>query len=398
MKVSKAMLVKVLIFAAFAGVMTVLLGVKLANSRIFADTYILQAEFDNATGVIKGDSVKLAGVDVGRVEEAAIENGKAVVTFNLDKSVELPTDSSVGIRWRNVLGQRFLYVYPGDGEAVFSEGDRVPGEQNRDVNDIGEFFNRIGPVLKAIDPDEANAFLDAVNTALIGNERDVRQLIDDGAILASTLAGEDEEIKDLLTSADTILAAYAGQEEAIGDIFDDLDSVGGVLARRIGDINSLVTDFAVVQRHLDGLASRNRTNIDESLDSLDVVARVLKKNRTNLASTLNTLPLGSAGYFQTSSWGEFFNVRIVEIQVRDQDSGIVVRQREAENQHGGEGGTPEVGHGANEGYEENENGEDGDPKQGDGGTGGGDDDDPGRSDGSRSGIESVLRFVLMGRL
>jgi phospholipid/cholesterol/gamma-HCH transport system substrate-binding protein len=394
MKVSKAMLAKVLIFAAFAGVMTVMLGVKLANSRLFADTYVLQAEFDNANGVIKGDAVKLAGVDIGRVEGAAIEDGKAVVTFNLDKTVELPTDSSVAIRWRNVLGQRFLYVYPGNDDAFFSEGDRVPGEQNRDVNDIGEFFNRIGPVLKAIDPDEANAFLDAVNIALTGNERDVRQLIDDGATLASTLAGEDEEIKDLLTSADTILAAYAGQEEAIGDIFDDLDSVGGVLARRIGDINSLVTDFAVVQRHLDGLATRNRTNIDTSLDSLDVIARVLKNNRTNLAETLKTLPLGTAGYYQTSSWGEFFNVRIVEIQVRDQQSGILVKEREAENQHGDEGGSPEVGHGANDGYEKNENGEDGDPKQGGGNSRG--DDDPQRS--GRTGIESVLGFVLMGRL
>ncbi len=208
MNINKVMLVKVLIFAAICSVATGALGIKLANSRIFSDTYILEAEFSDATGVLKGDAVKLAGVDVGRVESAEIENGKAIVRFNIDDHVQLPTDSEVAIRWRNVLGQRYLYVFPGEGSVMYAEGDRITDDHTRDVNDIGEFLNRIGPILKAIDPEQANAFLDSVNTALEGNEKDVRQLIDDGASLFKTLAKEDDEIKGLLESADTVTAAY----------------------------------------------------------------------------------------------------------------------------------------------------------------------------------------------
>lgn len=394
MNINKMMLVKVLVFSTIAGILTVLLGVKLANSRLFADTYVMQAEFEDATGVLTGDSVKLAGVDIGRVEKAEIQNGNAVVTFNLDKTVELPKDSTVALRWRNVLGQRFLYVYPGDDAEVFTEGQRIPIDQTEDVSDIGEFLNRLGPILKAIDPEQANAFLDSVNTALTGNEQDVRQLIDDGAELAATLGGEDENIKGLLSSTDQVMQAFASQDEALGQIFDDLDEVGGVLARRTADINSLVTDFAVVQRQLNGLAVRNADNIDATLRDLETVAGVLAENRERLGYTLRTLPFGIAGYFQTTSWGEWFNVRITSLQFRDGESNIVAREDEAENQRGTKGGSPDVGHGAGDGYEKDADGDDRDPRKGkrkkdrNG--------EKSRHSEGAVGIESVLRFVLMG--
>ena len=373
MKVSKVMLIKVLVFAAIAGLMTVALGVKLANSRLFADTYELQAEFDDATGILLNDAVKLAGVDVGRVQGAEIEDGKAIITFNLDKEVELPKDSTVSIRWRNVLGQRFLYVYPGDDEEVWEEGDRIPVAQTEDVNDIGRFLNRVGPVLKAIDPDDANAFLDAINTALEGNEQDVRQLLDDGAKLAETLSNEDIEIKGLIRSSSRIMGAFASQEDALGGIFDNLDGVGSMLRRRITDVNTLVTDFAAVQRQLNELVTENRTNIDASIASLDSVANTLARNRKNLAKTLHTMPLGVAGYFQTSSWGEYFNVRLIALTVQDTESNILVEQRELDNQHGDDGGDPETGGGSDEGGSA-------------------------RSDPNApsEGIEAVLRYALSG--
>lgn len=395
MNINKMMLIKVLVFSTIAAMLTVLLGVKLANSRLFADTYLMQAEFEDATGVLIGDSVKLAGVDVGRVEKAEIANGKAVITFNLDKTVELPKDSTIALRWRNVLGQRFLYVYPGDDTEIYEEGQRIPVEQTEDVSDIGQFLNRLGPVLKAIDPEQANAFLDSVNTALTGNEQDVRQLIDDGAELASTLAAEGKNIKGLLSSADEVVGAFASQDEALGQIFDDLDEVGGVLARRTKDINSLVTDFAVVQRQLNGLAQRNSENIDETLGDLNTVATTLAKNRQQLAYTLDTLPLGVAGYFQTSSWGEYFNVRLVSIQFRDTESNIIVDERESENQRGTKGGSPKIGHGAGQGYKKDKDGDDQDPK-GDQGKGSDDGGRERRHSKGAVGIESVLRFALMG--
>ncbi len=334
MKTSKLQLLKIGSFTLVCLVFTVLLGVKLANSRLFADTYDLKAQFNDASGVLVGDAVKIAGVDVGRVTATEIKDGKAVVSFNIDRDIRLSKDSRIGIRWRNVLGQRFVYVYPGTGRGEYEEGDVIPASHTRDVADIGEFLNRAGPILKAIDPEKANQFLDAVNTALQNNEGTVRHLIDSGASLATDLTQRDKEIGSLIVNADKILAAFASQDEHIAGILENLNGASSELAGRTKDINALVTNFADVQQQLDELLSESRNNIDATISGANLVTGILTQNRKNLSTTLATLPQGIAGYFQTSSWGEYFNVRLIEIRLQDQNSKLIFSQRESSGREG----------------------------------------------------------------
>jgi phospholipid/cholesterol/gamma-HCH transport system substrate-binding protein len=324
-----ATLAKVTAFSLVAVVMTIGLGMKIANVGFFRDAYELQAVFEDATGVFEGDAVKLAGVDVGRVTSTEIEDGRAVVSFDVDRSVRLTTDAVVGIRWRNVIGLRFLYLYPGTGDGqVLEDGDRIPMSRTDSAGDVGAFLNRLGPILKAIDPEKANAFLDAMNTALSGQEAVVRALFSEGASLAGDLGDIDAEIQSLIRQSDRIMAAYASQDDQIGSIIDDLDSLGGELAGMTEEINSLVVNFAAVQREMDRLLKENRGNIDASLSNLHSVARTLAQRRGALERTLCSLPAGVHPYDQTSSWGEWFNVRIVRFVVKDDQGNIIASQGE----------------------------------------------------------------------
>ena len=72
----------------------------------------------------------------------------------------------------------------------------------------------------------------------------------------------------------------------------------------------------------------NRGNIDSTLSSLDNVVATLAVNRTNLERTLCSLPAGVAPYYQTSSWGQWFNVRVTEITFKDNSGKIIADQKE----------------------------------------------------------------------
>jgi phospholipid/cholesterol/gamma-HCH transport system substrate-binding protein len=319
MRFSKGVLVKVLAFILVSAVMTVGLAMKIANVGLFGSTYELEAVFENATGVFEGDSVKLAGVDIGRVTGTEIEDGRAVVRFQVDEDVPISSESRIAIRWRNVIGLRFLYVYPIPGGRTLEDGDRVPITHTDSAGDIGELLNRLGPILKAIDPEKANQFLDAMNTALAGNEVVVRSLISQGSVLATDLGDMDQQIKSLLTSSDKIMAAYAGQNRNIGKIIEDLDVLGGELATMSDEINALVVNFAIVQQEMEELLVENRENIDTDLSYLNTVLRTFSRNRAGFARTLCTLPAGVLPYDDTSSWGEWFNVRIVKFIFKDHE-------------------------------------------------------------------------------
>jgi phospholipid/cholesterol/gamma-HCH transport system substrate-binding protein len=330
LRFSKGTLVKVLSFSAISAVFTMGLAIKIGNLQLFSHQYAMNAVFSDASGVFKGDAVKLAGVDVGRVTGAKIDEGKAIVSFKVDDSVKLPKDTVVGIRWRNVLGQRFLYLYPGAASGgTFKGGDTIPMTQTENAGDLGELLNHLGPILRAIDPQKANAFLDAMNTALSGNEAAVRLLLDDGGVLASRLGGMDDQIRTLISSSDTVLSTFASQDKAIARILDDLNIVGARLQGMTGDLNSFITNFAIVQKELDKLLRENRGNIDFDIGALGSVAANLARNGANLETTLCTLPAGVSGYFQTTSWGEWFNVRITEFTIKDKSGNqMYVDQKE----------------------------------------------------------------------
>jgi phospholipid/cholesterol/gamma-HCH transport system substrate-binding protein len=339
MRFSKGTLVKVVVFTVASVLLTVLLAFEIANvqlSQLFSDRIELEAEFENATGVFPGDSVKLAGVDVGRVTGTEIEDGKAVVTFQVESDVPITSEARVAIRWRNVIGLRFLYIYPTSSGRPLEDGDRIPITHTDSAGDIGELLNRLGPILKAIDPEKANAFLDAMNTALAGNETVVRTLLTEGSALATDLGDMDAQIRDLISSSDKIMAAYAGQNRNIGKIIDDLDLVSGELSTMTTEINELIENFAIVQQELEELLEENRANIDADLSYLNTLLATLSRNRALLAETLCTLPAGVQPYDMTSGWGEWFNVRIVKFVFKDQEGNEIGSFQETDRPKPGE--------------------------------------------------------------
>src|SRR3954471_8537418 len=153
-------------FFMVCALFTAYLAFTIGNIHLFEHTYTLNATFSDATGLLKDDNVKVAGVVVGKVSSVTIDQGKAKVSFDVKESVKVPTDSEVAIRWRNLIGQRYLYLYPGNGSTVFKDGNTVT--KARSVVDVGELFNRLGPIIKAVDPQQVNTFLDAIVQALDG--------------------------------------------------------------------------------------------------------------------------------------------------------------------------------------------------------------------------------------
>jgi phospholipid/cholesterol/gamma-HCH transport system substrate-binding protein len=327
LRFSKATLFKVLGFAAVSAVLTLVLAVKIGNMQSIRigpltvygpHQYALEAQFRDAAGVFKGDAVKLAGVDVGSVAGTKIENGLGVVEFKVDDSVRIPRDSIIAIRWRNVLGQRFIYIYPGQStDALFRDGDVVPVSRTEDAGDLGQFLNDLGPILRAINPEEANAFLDSMNTALANNTLGVQQLLDSGANLAGRLGSMDDQIKTLVGTSNTVMSTYARQNRSLARILDDLNVVSIRLDSMKGDLDQFIVNFADVQQRLDRILRDNRGNIDASLSELQALVALLARNSQNLETTLCTLPAGVTPYADTTSWGEWFNVRITKFILRD---------------------------------------------------------------------------------
>jgi phospholipid/cholesterol/gamma-HCH transport system substrate-binding protein len=97
------------------------------SSFSLADTYAVQARFDNIGGLKVRAPVKSAGVVVGRVASIQFDDQtyKALVTVNLERSVEFPADTSASILTSGLLGEQFIGLDAGGDDRMLVAGDTI---------------------------------------------------------------------------------------------------------------------------------------------------------------------------------------------------------------------------------------------------------------------------------
>src|SRR3954464_461294 len=107
--------VRFVIFAVVTLFATALLATTIGNYT-FTSTQGYKAVFSDAVNLIHGDEVRMAGVRIGTVSGVKLVDGdKALVSFTGDKKVPLTTTTLAIIRYRNLIGQRYLALVDGPG-------------------------------------------------------------------------------------------------------------------------------------------------------------------------------------------------------------------------------------------------------------------------------------------
>ena len=306
----KATMVKLAAFILVCLGFTAYLGFTIGNIRIenlgpFDDSYELSATFDDVTGLLKDDNVKVAGVRVGKVIGVEIEKGRAVVRFQVREGLRLPTDTQAAVRWRNLLGQRYVYLYPGNGSTVLQDGDRI--ERTKSVVDLGELFNRLGPVVQAIDPQQVNTFLDAIVGALDGNQAKVRQALDDLARLTSGLATRDEAIGRMIQNLNEVAGTITSRDQQIRVVLDNLVKLAQTFSENTAVLDRAVTDLSDFSDNLAFLLSRNRTEIEGILSGLRILTDEVGRKLPTLDDTVAHLDEAATKLFAASRYGEWLN-------------------------------------------------------------------------------------------
>ena len=297
-------IVKFGVFAAICFALAVALVVKLGN-LYFGSTSGYSAILSDATGLSKGDPVKIAGIRSGTVNSIKLEHGAAKISFSLDKSVQMRSSTEAGLRWRNVIGQKDLYIYPGNTGRMMGPGYTIPESQTFAGADIGAFLNAAGPLLKAINPNDANTFIQGILGALQGNQAQVTGLLGNSAQLSSVLGASDAQVGSIIDNMSTVLSTLASRNGDINSLIDNLNQAGQVLAANNDNLDTAISDFGQLASQLGNLFATNRGNLDATINSLQSVTDVLSQHHADLLNGLSTLS-NVAAYANVTRNGQYF--------------------------------------------------------------------------------------------
>ncbi len=104
------------------------LALELGEWSPFGETnaYILEAEFDNVSGVKKGAAVQVAGVVVGSVVDIRLNDDMyAVLRLKIDKKVRVPVDSMASVKSQGIIGDKCIQVSLGGDAQLLKAGEMI---------------------------------------------------------------------------------------------------------------------------------------------------------------------------------------------------------------------------------------------------------------------------------
>jgi phospholipid/cholesterol/gamma-HCH transport system substrate-binding protein len=165
---------KVGLFVILGILLLVYMSLKVGGIRIGkSEGYELFVRFDSVAGLDKDSSVRVAGVEVGRVKRITLDGNKAKLTLMIKKDARIGADFVAVLTTHGVLGERYLELIPGSPNAPLLEpGDTITRTQQ--YIDLEKFITILGDA--AADIKEVSSSLAGVFGGVAG-ERTLRDIV-----------------------------------------------------------------------------------------------------------------------------------------------------------------------------------------------------------------------------
>lgn len=300
--------VRLVVFMLVTTIATGLLAAVIGNLN-FADTREYKAVFSDATGVVKGDDIRIAGVKVGTVQGVEIvDRTRAQVTFTVADTSTVTEATHVTIRFRNLVGQRYLSLSTGvGGTERLEDGATIPLENTSPALDLTVLFNGFKPLFKALSPSDINKLSYEIIQVFQGEGGTLESLLADTASVTSTLAGRDEVIGQLITNLNEVLEHVGDRDDQLSELITSFRTlVSGLKKDRNALLEPLesISDLSVeTAQLLTGL----RPGLVEDIKQLRRVAGNLDKDKAEIDRMLQVMPIKLTKIGRTATYGSWFN-------------------------------------------------------------------------------------------
>jgi len=213
----------------------------------------LYAQFKNAQDLKVGDRVKMAGVEVGRVEEIKLTNSAVMVGMKIRSDVEVKLDSLATIKFTGLMGQNFVAIdFGSPGGTVAVNGAIIGSAEQPDLSAIMTRLDNVAAgvenLTKSFTGDKIDNLLGPFTdflkanreplTATFANMQAISGQISKGQGTVGKLIFDDTFYNSALDTVSNLQSATDEIKVTISDarkVLDDVNSGQGTLGKLVKD-------------------------------------------------------------------------------------------------------------------------------------------------------------------
>ncbi len=314
-KKTSAAAVKLVIFIVTTTLATGVLVVLIGNLT-FQSARDYKAVFSDATGVVKGDDIRIAGVKVGSVKSVdVIDRTRALVSFDVAENSIVTKSSTATIRYRNLVGQRYIQLTQGVGDLDrMAEDSTIPMDRTEPALDLTVLFNGFKPLFKALSPADINKLSAQVIQVFQGEGGNFNALLQNTASLTNTLADRDQVIGDLIDNLNSVLGTLADRDKELSELIVDFRTFMAGLAKDRDAILGSLESISGLANETSDLVVGIRPSFVRDVKGLRQVASNLNKGRGEIDRALQILPIKLRLIGRTAIYGSYFNFYLCHFQ------------------------------------------------------------------------------------
>jgi phospholipid/cholesterol/gamma-HCH transport system substrate-binding protein len=311
----RGILVKLVVFAAFSALITTIVAESLLDLHV-KPTKDYHAVFTNVTGLQSGDTVRVAGVEVGKVNSVGLQGTQAVVSFSVDSSQHLTTTTRAEIHYENVVGQRFLAIIagPGGGQAL-RNGATIPLGHTQPGLDLTQVFSGFQPLFAALSPDEVNRLTASIIAVFQGESGTVNDLVSQTAVLTDNLAQRQQVIDQVLVNLSGLVDAVAGHNQQLGQLIDQFSSFVGGLANERTQIGATISGLSGLTNSFNNQLTQSQPALNQDIGQLASVTGSLAANQQSINAAITSFPAFLTTLDKVSSNGSFLSVYLCNLSI-----------------------------------------------------------------------------------
>ncbi|MFF9350579.1 MCE family protein [Streptomyces sp. NPDC014734] len=310
-------LAKSIVFILVTTLATTVLALSIANTGV-GDTRAYKARFTDATGLVVGDSVRIAGVKVGQVETIEVADRRlAEVGFTVRRGHSLPASVTASIKYLNMVGQRYIDLGRGAGPVgeTFAAGATIPVSRTTPALDLTQLFNGFQPLFEGLSPPDVNKLAGSIVQVLQGEGGTVDSILQHVGSLTGTVAAKDKVIGEVIKNLNTVLKTVNDREAGFNDLVVTLQKlVTGFSADR-KPLGQAVTAMGALTTVTADLLTDGRQPLKDDIKQLGRLSDRLADNSPKIENFLQKTPAKMEAISRITSYGSWLNLYLCEAKV-----------------------------------------------------------------------------------
>ena len=262
-------------------------------------------QFTDSGGINKGDKVRIAGVDVGKVEGLSIEGDHVKMKFSIGTGT-IGTESRLAVRTDTILGKKIMEIEP-RGTRVLEPEDTLPLGQSTTPYQIYDAFFDVTKAATGWDIDTVKESLHVLSQTIDQTYPHLSAALDGVAKFSDTIGKRDEQIKHLLAQANQVASVLGDRSEQVDRLLVNAKTLLAAFNERGQAINALLANVAAFSEQVKGLINDN-PNLNHVLEQLRQVSDILVQRKDDLTRGFTEVGAFLPSLNESIASGPFFKV------------------------------------------------------------------------------------------